>query len=87
MVGELLHMLDETIGVQALDGGRHRGVQCAPALHQEAPVDHAMGQRVLERVLQVGEELRLVKELGLLQVGEPLAQRLLRSLAIASSSA
>ena len=39
-----------------------------------------MGQRVLEGVLQIREELRLVEELRLLQMREPPPQRLLRLL-------
>ena len=80
VVRQPLHVLDEAIGVQALDGGRHRGVKIAPALPQEARVGHVVGQRVLEGVLQIREELRLVEELRLLQMREPPPQGLLRLL-------
>ena len=80
MVRERLHVLDEAIGVQALDGRHHRRVKMASSLPQEARVGHVAGQRVLEGVLQVGEELRLVEELGLVQMREPPAQGLLRLL-------
>ena len=80
VVRQPLHVLDEAIGVQALDGGRHRGVKIAPALPQETGVGHVVGQRVLEGVLQIREELRLVEELRLLEMREPPPQGLLRLL-------
>jgi hypothetical protein len=49
----------------------------APVLEQ-APVGHLVGQRVLEGVLQVREELGLVEGLRLLQMCEPAPQGLLR---------
>jgi len=52
--------------VQALDGGRHGGVQRAPPRPKEARIGHVVGQRVLERVFEVREKLRLVEELRLL---------------------
>jgi hypothetical protein len=55
VVRQPLHVLDEAIAVQALDGGRHRGVKIAPALPQEARVGHVVGERMLEAVLEVRE--------------------------------
>ena len=80
VVRQPLHVLDEAIGVQALDGGHHRGVQGAPALPQQARVGHVVGERVLEGEFQIREELRLVEELRLLQMGQPPPQGLLRLL-------
>ena len=42
---------------------------------EEAAVRHLMRQRVLERVLEIGEEMGLVQELGGLEVGELPPQR------------
>ena len=70
---------------RARPGGRDRaldrlddpGVQRAPPLLEQAAVGHLVGQRVLEGVLEVGEQARLVEELGGLQVGEAAAQLVL----------
>jgi hypothetical protein len=50
VVRQPLHVLDETIDVQTLDGGRHGGVKRAAALRQEACVGDVVGQRVLGSV-------------------------------------
>jgi len=68
---QLLHVLANALGVQVLDGRHHGRVQCAPPLPQEAGVGHVVGERVLERVLEIREEPRLIEELCLLQVREP----------------
>ena len=46
----------------------------SPPLLEQAPVGHRLGQRVLERVLDVGEEVRLVEELAGLKPRQPLLQ-------------
>ena len=55
------------------------GVQRAPAVLEQAPVRDLVGERVLERVLELGEEPGLVEELGGLEVRELGAALLLRS--------
>jgi hypothetical protein len=77
VVGQLLDVLDDAIGVQTLDGSRHRGVERTPTSPQETRVGDVVGQRVLERVFQIREELCLAEELRLLQVLEPSPQRFL----------
>ena len=52
-----------------------RRVEDAPPILKEAPVGHLVGQGVLEGVLDVGEQARLVEELGGLEPGEALGQR------------
>ncbi len=54
-----------------------RAWRVPPALVEEASVGHLVRERVLERVFEVGEEARLVEELGRLEMGEPSAQLLL----------
>jgi len=50
------------------------GVQGLPTLLDKPAIGHLVGEGVLERVLEVGEEARLVKELGGLKVSEATAQ-------------
>src|SRR4029450_4452399 len=45
-----------------------------PPLQQEAVVGHLVGESVLEGIGKVGEEARLIEELGRLQAGEALTQ-------------
>ena len=63
MVREHLGVLAEAVGVQALERLEDRGVERAPALLEHAVVGHLVGEGVLERVLEVGKEPRLVQEL------------------------
>jgi hypothetical protein len=52
----------------------------APPLLEQRLVGHLLGKGVLEGVLVLGEEARLVQELGSLQMGEAQAEQLLRPL-------
>ena len=52
-------------------------MQHAPALLEQAPVGDLVGERVLEGVLEIREQARLVEELRPLEVPEPLAQAVL----------
>ena len=52
-------------------------VEVTAPVGEEAPVGHLMRERVLEGVLEVGEEARLVDELGRLKVSQPATERLL----------
>ena len=64
----------ETIGKQQLDGMGHALVDAAPVLGQDAAVGRLLHQPVLEDVFEVGQALLLADQLGLLQLGEALAQ-------------
>ena len=52
-----------------------RAWQHPPPLLEQAPVGHLMGERVLEGVFELGEQARLVEELGRLQVREAAMER------------
>ena len=71
VVDELIAMLGQRIGVAALDRLDEARVHAAPALVQQARVRDLVRQRVLEGVLGVGKETRLVDELRRLQAREP----------------
>ncbi len=73
-------MFTQPVRVEPLDRGHDLRVQLAAPVLQQAPVGHLVRERVLEGVLQVREELRLVEELRLLQMREPAPQGLLRLL-------
>ena len=64
----------EPVREQRLDGLRHAPVDGAPVLRQDAAVGRLLHERVLEDVLQVRQALPLADELGLLQLGQALAQ-------------
>ena len=70
---ELLDVLAETVGVQVLDGADDGPVQRLPALAQEPAVGDVVRQRVLERVLELGKQSRLVQELTGLEASEAAA--------------
>ena len=73
-MGEPLDVLGQALGVERLDGVDDPGVERAPAILEQAPVGHLVGERMLEGVLEIREEARLVQELGRLEVGEPAAE-------------
>ena len=70
-----LDLLGQAVGIERLDRLDDPGVQRPPPLVEQAPVGDLVGQRVLEGVLEVREEARLVEELGGLEVGEAAAER------------
>jgi hypothetical protein len=80
MVGEPLRLLTQAIRVVPLDGGDDGGVELPATIVEESSVGDLMGQRVLERVFQIGKQAGLVEELGRLQVEEPATQLLLGEL-------
>src|SRR5262245_45084488 len=57
----------QTVGVEPLEGLDGPGVEPASAVLQQASVGHLVRQRVLEGVLGVREQTRLVEELGRLE--------------------
>ncbi|HSE94534.1 MAG TPA: hypothetical protein VLD61_01500, partial [Methylomirabilota bacterium] len=80
VVSELFDVLCQPFGMEPLDGFYDLAIESAPPVVEEAPVGHVMGQGVLEGVLEVREEPRLVEELGGLEGGEAAAERFLRFL-------
>ena len=80
MVGQPLDVLGQPVRIAAFDGADDPGVQgLAPVLEQGAVGDF-MGERVLEGVLGIRKEARLVQKLGRLQMREPPLHRILRRL-------
>ena len=63
VVREPLDLLGQALGVERLDGLDDPGVQRAPALLEQAAVGDLVGERVLEGVLEIREQARLVEEL------------------------
>ena len=80
MMGQPLDLLRQPIVVELLDRLHDARMQCFAALQQHAAVGHFVGQRVLEGVLEVGEETLLVHEFPGLQRTETLVQQLLGKL-------
>ena len=74
---QALDLLREAIGIETLDRFDDRPVERAPPILQHASVRDLVRERVLERVLEVGEKLRLVHELGGLEVRKAPPQRFL----------
>ena len=77
VMGEFFDVLVEAIGVEPLDRADERRVQRAAAIAQQAPVGDLVRQRVLERVLELGEQARLVQELRRLQPRQPASHSVL----------
>jgi len=77
MVGKSLDVFIKPVHIQLLHRLNNAGVEHTPTIEKEARVGDLMSQRVLERVLALGEEPSLVQELRGLQKGKPLAEFLL----------
>jgi hypothetical protein len=73
VVGQPLDLFGWALGVKRLDGVDDPGVERAPAVLEHASVGDLGGEHVLEGVLEIREEPRLVEELGGLEVGEAAA--------------
>jgi hypothetical protein len=69
VVGEAVHLLDQAVGIELLDGRGDLGVQSPPAVVEQAPVRDLVGKCVLERVLKVRKEAGLVEQLRGLELG------------------
>jgi hypothetical protein len=80
MVGQPLDVLDQAVAVDRLDRFEDPGVEDALAILEEAPVHDLVGQRMLEGVLGLGEEPRLVEKLGRLKAGQAGAELFLRQI-------
>ena len=74
VVGESLDVLGEPVGIEPLDHLDDARVQLTASLLQKGAVGHLVRERVLEAVLEVGKEARLVEELGGLEAGEATPQ-------------
>ena len=74
VLDEPLDLLVEAARVEPLHRLEDVRVEVAAALVEERPVRDLVGQRVLEGVLDLGEEARLVEELAGLQADEPVAE-------------
>ena len=53
-MGEDFVELGQAIVVELLDGDAHEPVELTASLHEQRGVGHVLGQRVLERVGQLG---------------------------------
>src|SRR5262245_31984842 len=70
-------MLGPPLLIELFHGGEDARVELAPSVVQERGVGDLVCQCMLEGVLQLGVEARLVEELGGLEMSEPAAERLL----------
>ena len=77
MVRQSVDLLGQPVGIQLLQGRHNAGVQHPPPLLEETAVGHLVGEGVLEGVLPLGEQARLVEELGPLELRQTAVQRLL----------
>jgi hypothetical protein len=68
--GELLDVLGDAVGVQALDRGQRLGVGAAALLAKERGIGHPADELVAEGVFRLAEGHDLEQELGALEHGE-----------------
>jgi hypothetical protein len=80
MMGKPLDLFAEAIRVERLDRVDDPRVKFPTTLLDQPTVRDVLGERVLEGVLEVRKQLRLVEEFGGLQVVEPAPKLLVRSL-------
>ena len=80
MVGQLLGVLGEPVGIRRLDGFDDPGVQGATAVLKQAAVGHVVGEGVLEGQFRIREEARLVYKLRGLEPSEAAMKPFLRDL-------
>src|SRR5215813_5721540 len=81
MSGQELHVAGGLVGQATLQDFQDVPMQPAPSFLQEARLGHLVGQGVLERVLVLWEEPRLVEEPSHLEPRKPRAQLLVGGLA------
>ena len=77
VMAEGLRVLGQPVRVEAFDGVHDAGVQGLAPFREQGAVRDVMGERVLEGVLGIRSQARLVQKLGSLQVVEPATERLL----------
>jgi hypothetical protein len=80
MVGEPLELLGRAVDAEPLHGLDDADVKDTAAILEQGAIRDLVGEGVLEGVLKVREEPDLVQELGSLQPGEPLGERIVRKL-------
>jgi hypothetical protein len=80
MVSETIYLLSSPLGRELIEDFDNTCVQHPPPLLEQAAVGHFVDQGVLEHKLTLGEQPRLVEELGRLQVGKATLQVLLGQL-------
>src|SRR4029453_10360346 len=80
MVGEPLELLGRAVDAEPLHGLDDADVKGTAAILEQAAIGNLVGEGGLEGVLKVREEPDLVQELGSLQPGEPLGERIVRKL-------
>jgi hypothetical protein len=76
MVGQAFELLDHPVPDERLQGLDNAGMQHPPPFVQQAAVGYLLCEGVLEGVGQLGEQTRLVQELGVLEIREAQAERL-----------
>jgi hypothetical protein len=77
VVAQPLDLFGQPPGIERLDCIDDPGVERVPAVLEYVPVGDIVRERMLESILAIWEETRLVQELGRLEVGEPPANALL----------
>ena len=80
MLGQLVRVIAQAVGVEMLDRHHDLGVEIAPPVVKQTRVGHVVGQSVLECVLKVREKPCLVEELGSLEMGQALSETFLGQL-------
>ena len=73
MVRQAFDLLGHPVGRERLEGLDNARVQHPPPLLQEAAVGHLLRQGMLEGIGRLGEEARLIEELGGLEVRQAAA--------------
>ena len=80
VVRQVFDLLSPLLGCQRLERFDNACVQHAPPLQQQAAVGHLVREGMLEGVLALGKEPRLVEKLGRLEVCQAAMQRVLGQL-------
>ena len=80
MVGEAIDLLGQPVGVELFDRLHDPSVEGPPSVLEDTRVADLVAQGMLERVLRLGDESRLVQELASLKPHEAVAERFLRQL-------
>jgi hypothetical protein len=76
VVGQAFDLLGHSLPGECLQSRDDPGMQRAPPLLEQRLVGHLLGEGVLEGVLDVGEQARLIEELRRLEVSQTTIQRL-----------
>src|SRR5262249_53802550 len=80
LVGQAFGLLGPPVPSERFEGRDDAGMQRPPSLLEQTTVGHLMGQGMLEGVLTLGKETRLIEKLGRLEVRHAAMQRVLRQL-------